>query len=595
MIYLVSNNQTLFPEFKYITLDESISKLSELSEIGNDTETTGFSCHTKSLLSIQLGNKDFQIVFDIASYGGIIPNKLKKFMNDYDGIWILQNAKFDLQFYYKQDVILNKVFDTMLAEYILTNGLQDDGRDLKTLTWKYCGESLDKTIRGKIIKVGLTKEVILYAANDITFLPLIKKKQLALLEQYDLLGAINLDNAFVKVLAYIEYCGIKLDWNKWMARTQSLAEKCTEKQNELESCLFELTGRKYQGTVDMFSGKPECLINWKSAKQVVQLFESLGIDCTTKEKGEIKKSVEKKVLQFQIPDHKILQLYFDYKESAKQIDTYGYSWKELINESTGRIHCSYTQIMKTGRLSSNKPNMQNLPSDEATRSCFIVEPGNKMICADYSGQESIIMANFAKDEALLTFYRKGLTDMHSFVAYLLYPQLQTVTIDELTNDFLKEIKTKHKDLRQIAKKAEFAVGYGGNGSTIAKNTGVSEAQGKKVYDTYFEVFSGMKRYFDYVLYKTEQNHFIQYNNITKRKYFIPASDPFIDFAGFDSWTWEGKEYEKSRAEIQRKSQNFPIQGSAADCSKLAGIIFFNNLIKKGWFNKVKICNMVHDK
>ena len=130
-------------------------------------------------------------------------------------------------------------------------------------------------------------------------------------------------------------------------------------------------------------------------------------------------------------------------------------------------------------------------------------------------QESIIMANFAKDEALLTFYRKGLTDMHSFVAYLLYPQLQTVTIDELTNDFLKEIKTKHKDLRQIAKKAEFAVGYGGNGSTIAKNTGVSEAQGKKVYDTYFEVFSGMKRYFDYVLYKTEQNHFIQYNNIKK--------------------------------------------------------------------------------
>lgn len=104
----------------------------------------------------------------------------------------------------------------------------------------------------------------------------------------------------------------------------------------------------------------------------------------------------------------------------------------------------------------------------------------------------------------------------------------------------------------------------------------------------------MKQYFDYVMAKTEQNHYIQYNNITRRKYFIPDTDPFIDFVDFDSWTWEGQEYIKARAEIQRKSQNYPIQGSAADCSKLAGIIFFNNILQRGWFNKVKICNMVHD-
>lgn len=595
MIYLVSNNTTFLNDFKIISLEESIKKLQALKEeISNDTETTGLSCHTKTLLLLQLGNDDFQIVYDIASYGGVIPNKLKEFMSSYNGIWILQNAKFDLQFFYKQGVILKRVYDTMLAEYILTIGLQEDGRDLQTLAWKYCKVALDKTIRGKIVKVGLTKDVILYAAKDITYLSEIKRKQLALIKAKDLTNALNLDNAFVRVLAYIEYCGIKLDWDKWLKRTDRLVEKNNLRKEELESYLFTHGGKRYQGTIDMFTGKPECLINWNSAKQVIPLFEAFGINCSTKEKGEIKKSIEKKVLQFQIPNNELLQLYFNYKESVKSTDTYGYNWKKLINESTKRIHCSYTQIMKTGRLSSNEPNMQNLPNDAETRACFVVEPGNKMICADYSGQESIIMANFARDEALLTFYRKGLTDMHSFVAYLLYPQLQTVPIENITNDVLEQIKTDHKDLRNIAKKAEFAIGYGGNGSTIAKNTGVSEAQGKKVYDTYFEAFSGMKQYFDYVMAKTEQNHYIQYNNITRRKYFIPDTDPFIDFVDFDSWTWEGQEYIKARAEIQRKSQNYPIQGSAADCSKLAGIIFFNNILQRGWFNKVKICNMVHD-
>ena len=356
MIYLVSNNTAFFEHFQIITLEESIAKLETLSEeIGNDTETSGFSCHTKSLLSIQLGNKDFQIVYDIASYGGIIPKKLKEFMNQYQGIWILQNAKFDLQFYYKQGVILKNVYDTMLAEYIITIGLQEDGRDLKTLAWKYCGASLDKTIRGKINQVGLTKEVIVYAANDVTYLPEIKRKQLRLIKDRNLENALKLDNAFVKVLAYIEYCGIKLDWNKWLIRTEKLLADSNRKKEELEEYLFSHGGSKYKGTIDMFSGKPECLINWKSAQQVIPLFESFGINCTTKVKGETKKSIEKKVLQFQIPNNKLLQLYYDYKESVKQADTYGYSWKKLINEATGRIHCSYTQIMKTGRISSNEP------------------------------------------------------------------------------------------------------------------------------------------------------------------------------------------------------------------------------------------------
>jgi len=597
MIYLVSNQKSFLNDFKYISLEESIEMLISLEEIGLDTETTGLSCHTKQLLSIQLGNQDFQIVYDIASYFGKIPKLLKEFMQTYKGLWIIQNAKFDLQFLYKQDIILKNIFDTMLAEIIITIGIQDDGRDLKTLAWKYCGAELDKSVRGKIIQVGLTKEVIIYAANDITYLPKIKRAQYKQLETMDLLNAIKIDNNFVKVLAYIEFCGIKLDWSKWIKRSNQFSEESSKAQEELEDYLYSITENRFKGTLNMFTGRPECLINWDSPKQVIPLFESLGINCTIKQKGKEKKVCDKKSLQFQIKDFKILQLYFKYKQLAKITDTYGESWKSLINENTKRIHCSYTQLLKTGRMGSSNPNMQNLPHDAETRACFIAEPGNVMVCADYSAQESIILANFAKDEALIAFYKKGLKDMHSFVAYLLFPELQRVPIDELTNDELKWIKDYHKKERDIAKTAEFAIGYGGNGSTIAKNTGVSNEQGTIVYNTYFERFSGLKSYFDRGFNKAAKKHYIQFNNVTKRKYFISESDPFIKYADIAEWNPKSKEafeYRKASAEIQRLSQNYPIQGSAADCTKIALILIFKEILKNNWFNKVKIVNVVHD-
>ena len=112
----------------------------------------------------------------------------------------------------------------------------------------------------------------------------------------------------------------------------------------------------------------------------------------------------------------ILELYFDYKSAIKLTSTYGLSWEKMINSRTGRIHTTFQQIMNTGRLScgnarENKPNLQNLVSDEITRSCFIAEPFNKYIAADYCAQESIVLANFSKDRNLLAFYEKGFEDI----------------------------------------------------------------------------------------------------------------------------------------------------------------------------------------
>ena len=113
----------------------------------------------------------------------------------------------------------------MLTEIILTNGLQYSGRDLATIVDKYCNAYLDKSIRGEIITKGLTDDVLVYGAKDVMYLPEVKRKQLALAKDLNLLNAVALDNSFVVVLAYVEYFGIKLDFSKWKARTHVNIQK----------------------------------------------------------------------------------------------------------------------------------------------------------------------------------------------------------------------------------------------------------------------------------------------------------------------------------------------------------------------------------
>ncbi len=610
MIYLVSNQTNAFGgEFTQVTLMDAIAMISTLEFVGTDTETEGLDCFTKSLLTLQLGNKEFQIVFDIASYGGKIPTELKDFLNKSEQTFLLQNAKFDLQFLYRQGVILKKVYDTMLVETILTIGLQEGGRDLKTIVQKYCDVDLDKSIRGEIITKGLNAAVIRYAAYDVVYLEDIMIDQMKQVRRMKVDNAVKLDNEFVKVLAYIEYCGIKLDWQKWKTKSLKDLEDVVQKKAKLDNWLMEHGYTQYfNGMLDMFTGEQDCILNWNSSQQVITLFESLGINCTIKDKGVEKKTVEEKAIGKYRKDFPILDLYFDYKAAVKLTSTYGLSWERMINPITHRIHTNFKQIMNTGRLSSgdmkvNKPNLQNLPSDELTRSCFIAEPHCKYIAVDYSSQEQIVLANFSGEENLINFYRKGFTDMHSYVAFLMYPNIRRCTVEELEPSKLKYIKTEYPDLRYLAKTAGFAINYGGNGATIAKNTGISKKDGDFVYENYFNAFPGLKSYFEYVMDLAMTNHYILFNPITGRKLFISPDEPIFKYEEdmADPYFWRRPdarsiqgEYNKSKSEIQRKAQNYPIQGSSADCSKLAGVILFNELIRRDLLFKVKIVNMVHD-
>jgi len=461
MIYLVSNQTELFDvsHFSIISLEESIDILKNLNVIALDTETSGLDPHTKKLLLLQLGNEEIQVLFDIASFNYSIPNSLKFFLNTHKALYVIQNAKFDLKFLFKQDVILRSIYDTMLAETILTNGLTYDGRDLATLAMKYCGAVLDKSIRGRIISLGLSTPVLLYGANDIKYLIAIKDSQEVLIKKENLSKALELDNSFVIVLAYIEFCGIKLDFQKWLANTVTSKAELYGIKKELEDKVFEDGYSNYfSGMLDMFDNTISCLINWNSPKQVMKLFKEYGIKVYALKKGKKIESIDAKVLLPQVDKFPMLSLYLKYKELQKELSTYGESWAKYINPLTGRVHSSYKQINDTGRLSSgskydNTPNMQNIPAEYKFRSCFIPEKDNIMIDADYSGQETIVLANLSQESNLINFYERGLKDMHSFVAFLMYKDIRICDVDHVTNEALEYVKNNFKDKRQIAKSA----------------------------------------------------------------------------------------------------------------------------------------------
>ena len=230
---------------------------------------------------------------------------------------------------------------------------------------------------------------------------------------------------------------------------------------------------------DLFSGVQECTINWDSPKQVMALMEEYGVNTTIYVKGEEKKSIDAKTLDPQKDQFPIIKPYLKYKEAQKEVTTYGYNWKKYINPITGRIHTTFKQLMDTGRLScgdkrDGTPNLQNIPRDEETRACFVCEEGNVLVDADYSSQEQIVLANFSKEVNLLNFYKQGFTDMHSYVAFLMYKDIRRCSLEELTPEKLSYIKSDYPENRRIAKSAGFAINYGGNGSTIAKNCNLSK-------------------------------------------------------------------------------------------------------------------------
>lgn len=393
--YLVSNKK--FKNIPNISLQEALRKLEPFTVLGLDTETTGLKFNINKLLLIQIGNKDIQIAFDITYFDNKIPDELKNFLQS-NRLFIGHNIKFDLKFLLQYGVLIKKVFDTFLAEIITTNGLKKSGRSLKDLVKYHFDDDLDKDIIKIILTKGITEEVVFYAWKDVVYLEDLMNIQLKLIRRFDLSKAVSLDNNFVIILAYIEYCGFYLNWNDWKSKSHNDLQKLTEREKILNSWLGGNYPEYIDSQLSLWETDINYLINWNSPSQVIKLFDKIGINTSVYEHGVKKNSAEAPVLLKQIKEFPIIPIYLEYKEAQKVCSTYGLSWEASINQNTGRIHTSFMQLMDTGRLScgntkENQPNFQNVSSDSITRHCFQSQKGRKLVNADYSGKRKKLIIN----------------------------------------------------------------------------------------------------------------------------------------------------------------------------------------------------------
>jgi DNA polymerase I len=609
MIYLVTKQTLSLPDITLCTVQESLHYLKNLEWVAIDTETSGFDAYTCKLYTLQLGDNDNQYVVDLTT---IDINEYKPLLES-KGV-IGHNLKFDLKFLYHQRIIPTKVFDTFLGEKTSRLGIESHRCSLAACVKLHCGVILDKEER-KHITGNLTEGFVKYSAYDVKYLHAIKDAQEAILFAAGSQVSIDLDNRFVLVLAYIEYCGMKLDVDKWTTKIGKVQEQAEEATKQLNEFIFNNKMDQFiDHQLDLFSSGNKIRINWNSPSQVVEFFESIGVDTTVVEKGVKKHTIEANHLGKFADKYPIIKTYLSFKEAQKDIGTYGYNWIEQINPISGRIHTQFKQLMNTGRLSSGGKsgttknfNFQNIPSDEETRSCFVAEEGNTLVGCDYTGQEQIVLVNKCLDDNLLEFYDKDLGDMHSFVASKMYEELDGLD--------LNEIKKKHKDKRQSAKVAGFAINYGGSGIGIADQLGLSVEQGNKIYEAYFFAFPGLKAYFDEAKKFGVENGYVLISPITGKKSYVDYYDEFTKLKNeMDRDFWDRykkiknsntptatsmkdkvSKFFRKRGDIERMSLNYPIQGESAEITKLACVYFWSKyLVPNDLLFKVKIINVIHD-
>ena len=624
MIYLVTTSQKLFTNeiYKIVTIEESLKFLEPLTIVGLDTETEGFDPYTKKLKLLQLGCYEFQVVIDCET----VNIQLYKEYLESDRLFLGWNLKFDLKFLFRHHIVPKKVYDGFLAEKLMWLGYPPGihSLSLKTAGETYCNIELDKTVRGKIHYAGLTDDVIEYSANDVKYLETIMNKQKEELAKKGLLVAIEYENRFVLPLAYCEYCGVKLDIDKWKAKMVKDQARVDEALANCNKWLIENEPNSpyifidRQG--DLFTGfnlEPQVKLNWNSAKQLIPLFKKYGVEVTIedKEKGGTKDSIDAKILKPQKSKCSLIPLYLEYKEAVKVTSTYGENFLKQVNPVSHRIHTNYSQmgadttrITSGGKDKSNHVeyvNLLNLPADAETRACFASEKGNKWISIDYSGQETYLMASIANDKAIIEELTNGSGDIHSLTAYMAYPEIPRDTP-------IMSIKKQFHHLRQEAKGIEFAINYGGDANTISANKGIPIEEAKKIYDNYMKGFSGLKRYQDFRRKDWFAKGYILLNARTGHKAYIYDYDKLLEDKKWMStldWAYyremkktcpecntvqRVRHFFKRKSASEKQSINYPIQATGSMCLRVSLVNFFEWLRKKDLLFKVLICVIPYD-
>ncbi|NIG52434.1 DNA polymerase I [Chitinophaga sp. Cy-1792] len=513
-----------------------IAALLQQKEIAFDTETTGKDPNEADIVGMSFSWKKgeaFYVPMPAAKDAAIaIMNEFKPVFDNENITFIGQNLKYDMIILkWLGFEIKGPVFDTMLAHYLVE---PEGRRSMDYLSAQYLGYepvSIETLIgKGKnqlSMRDVAVERVADYAAEDAdvtlqlkeVFQPMVPEKKVDKVFY-------EVENPLTKVLTDMEFEGIAID-------TKALADYSKELETEIrraEESVYEQAGVRFK------------LASPKQLGEV--LFEKLQLDPKAKKTRTGQYATGEDVLQKLSSKHKIVEDILIFRELSKLKSTYVDALPLLLNKRTNRIHTSYNQaVAVTGRLSSNNPNLQNIPirtdRGREIRKAFI--PRNEeyvLLSADYSQIELRIIAAISGDEQMIAAFRSG-TDIHAATAAKVY----NVPLEEVT-----------ADMRRNAKSVNFGIIYGVSAFGLSENLGIARSEAKTLIDNYFTQYPAIKQYMEDQVKSAQKKGYVE-TKLGRKRWLKDINSSNAVVRGF----------------AERNAINMPIQGTAADMIKLAMI------------------------
>ena len=429
----------------------------------------------------------------------------------------------------KNITMAGKIFDVMLAGYLLSPALGN--YDLEALGWEYLKVSSSATA-SLTAKAALTFQLFSGLCAEL------EKKSLAKLFE-------EIEIPLAYVLFKMETEGVHID----TVLLDQLSLDAEKKINAMVKELYQLAGMEF---------------NLNSPKQLSQvLFEKLKLPVVKKTKTGF--STDEGVLVKLSQSHPLPALLLEYRQLTKLKSTYFDVLPRLTDPQTGRLHATFNQTgTETGRLSSNNPNLQNIPIrtelGRQIRKAFIARDQNHiLISADYSQVELRILAHLSRDESLMKAFKSD-EDIHAFTAALIFevPEKDVTAL-----------------MRDTAKRVNFGILYGMSAFGLAKDLNIPQEAAQEFIDKYFSRYPKVKNFIDQQIKRAEENGFVL-TILNRRRYLPEIKSPNMAVRQF----------------AQRQAVNTPIQGAAADLMKLAMINIQREIEKRGLNSRMMIT--VHD-
>jgi DNA polymerase-1 len=542
----------------YADINNLIENLSNANAICFDTETTSTDANTAELVGMSFAIKTTEAYYvPVPADKGKaveIASKFKAVLENPNIEKIGQNIKYDITVLASYGIsVKGKLFDTMLAQYIVDADARNNMDIMANAYLDYSPVSITTLIGAKgknqgnmrDIEPALVKD---YAAEDADITLQLKEVLSGILKENN--GEelfYNIETPLVYVLSDMERTGVKVDEETLKVFSKELEIDI----RNLEETIYENAGVKF---------------NIASPKQLGEvLFDKLQLDPKAKKTKTGQYQTGEDVLTALSPKHDIVQYILDFRSLQKLKSTYVDALPEMINPSTGRVHTSYNQaVAATGRLSSNNPNLQNIPIKTArgreVRKAFIAKDNEHLILsADYSQIELRIIAEMADEKNMLEAFSNGL-DIHTATAAKVYG----ITIEEVTST-----------QRRNAKAVNFGIIYGQSAFGLSQGLGIPRKEAQEIIENYFTQYPGIKKYMSDTIEFAKANGYVE-TLMKRRRYLRDINSANATVRGF----------------AERNAINAPIQGSAADMIKVAMINIFNEMNARNLRSKMTM--QVHD-